>query len=372
MEANESLTAGKSDSREIARKLADAVAPEIMPRRYGGSQLNAVLSDLATSISEAAEVGTDPRFRHDGFRAEWLEDQKRRLVEFLTSVPAAFHRVSFKSTDDQTVRLFEVPAAQVEEQVNGLKDAEPQKLIRAYSTIWKHDRAVSELSSGEQGYNHREEWLHGNVELLELVADTYTGADDLVSPVLEWALIDALIHMRILDYGRSLQFSGLLKALASWQTISGPLIPAPAERSMGTRHPGARQTLLEAAIKRAIWSAFEIVFLVGTWAVARFLTTSATETWTLFTGVTSARWIIEVLRKWKAKADQQACDLTLLQMIWDMGIAHERVPTMNIGLLRHLLYRLEERGAEFSPYVYRILEKRYRREGSSGSLNGLG
>jgi len=35
---------------------------------------------------------------------------------------------------------------------------------------------------------------------------------------------------------------------------------------------------------------------------------------------------------------------------------------MNVNLLRHLLYKLEERGAAFDPVIYAILDKRAKRE----------
>lgn len=109
---------------------------------------------------------------------------------------------------------------------------------------------------------------------------------------------------------------------------------------------------------------FELVALGVSWLVSEFLAGSeGLAKWILFSAITAARWVVMAVKGGNVEEEKKdAKGETNLRMLWDMGIAHERAPAMNVGLLRHLLYRLEERGAAFNPAIYAILDKRARRE----------
>ncbi len=69
----------------------------------------------------------------------------------------------------------------------------------------------------------------------------------------------------------------------------------------------------------------------------------------------------------EARRDRLSAGEVNLRMLWDMVTAYEQVPSMrspsmDVGLLLHLFYQLEERGAAFGPYVYEILNKRKRHQ----------
>jgi hypothetical protein len=352
----------------IASLLADAVARQYTPefmRAWREGQLTRVLYQLAKSVAVAAGAGPDSRFQNDSFQAEWIEEQKDRLSAFLRTIPPAFHYLSFPTTEGNSIALFELPPAEFSEKAKTIRDVDSEKLIRAYGTIWIHDRAFTELRLGEKGYSHREYWLEVVIQALEGVATEYLQADDFVSPLLERALVDALVYKRILEFA---QYSS-----------DGPLPPDPSEyvklkltktETILSKAAEAVMPLLPIAVP-LVMIIIEGLLLFGTWVLAGVVTSTSTEKWIVFTGFTAARWIMIALhppspKGWlqKRKARNQAT----LQMLWDMCLAHEHVPAMNVALLQHLFYRLEERGAMFSPYVFRILDKRARRESTTPAV----
>jgi hypothetical protein len=133
---------------------------------------------------------------------------------------------------------------------------------------------------------------------------------------------------------------------------------------MGAKLPSILGILGQGIAEITLNLAVEVVVLAATWGISVFLAGSeGLAKWILFTGVTSARWVAIAIRgKGDAVRERDAKAQTNLQMLWDMAIAHERVPSLNVGLLRHLLFKLEERGAGFNPAVYSILDRRARRE----------
>ena len=200
----------------------------------------------------------------------------------------------------------------------------------------------------------------------------YLKAEDFVSVILEWALVDAMIYARILDFANSRKYFGQIKGTVNGQLIDGPMLPGTNGEPIGAKDRGVMGILGQGLTKLAAYSVGEAITLLATWWVASLIAGEGTQKWILFTGVTAARWVVSALRgKTGHDVDERARDELNLQMLWDFCLAHERVPSMNTGLLRHLLYRLEERGAAFNPAVFDIIDKRARREGKGEAASPL-
>ena len=348
--------------RKTAVSLTESIKLETMIDGQN-CQLRRIADELANSVAEAAGAGSNTRFQEEFFRAAFVEEQKDRLKEIISAIPSAFHHYSFQTTDG-TATLFDLPPDEFLKAVATVKDEPTDNLKKAYGTVWVHSRVMDEVRSGQKSKAHQENCLCLETGGVEYVAQMYLKDDDFVSLILEWALVDAMVYARILDFANSRKYFGQLKGTVNGQLIDGPMLPGTSGEPIGAKDRGIMEILGQGLAKLAAYSVGEAIALLGTWWIASLIAGDGTEKWILFTGVTVARWVVSALRgKTGNELDERARDELNLQMLWDFCLAHERVPSMNIGLLRDLLYRLEERGAAFSPAVFAILDKRAKREG---------
>ncbi|MFZ6768598.1 hypothetical protein ACO0LM_16180 [Undibacterium sp. Di26W] len=321
------------------------------------SQLRAVTLDLVTSIVTAAHSGAEAQFKNESYLADFLEEQEYRIKNFVSMIPRSFHNYEFQTSNGARSTLFDLPPREFIKSVETVKNEPTDKLATAYGVVWFHSQLLSEFQTGKKSKAHQENCLFVYAESVESLAQDYLEADDFISPFLEWAMVDALIYSRTLDFFQSRAFWKQIKNFDSGQLIDGPLLLEPNDISLtGSK---IKDLILEFAFS-ALGNA---IGLLGVWWLATLLTETSTEKWILFTGVMASHWIVSALsNKSVIKNAGRTKDEVNLQMLWDMCQMHERVPSMNIGLLLHLLYRLEEKGGAFSPSVYALLAKRAKRE----------
>jgi hypothetical protein len=360
--------AGRERRSVLETRIRHAAEANNVPRSRGGEQLRSISADLAKSVCLSALVETDERFADDGFANKFVEEQSDRIGELLSALPSAFHNWPVKTKDGATINPFNMKVPELEKVADNVEDVSREALFKAYGTVWKHVRALSEIRPDAPSELRRDLMLHAWKDGVEDVAYVYLAADDFASPLLECAIVDALVLDRIVGFASACSFTGNLPGFPDSQTFEGPLLPGTGRFPMLIKQPTpfglVGMGLTEIAGKIAI----ELAILGVTWWGCGLLAgTEGLAKWILFTGVTAGRWVTEAVRKNGEEAlENKAKGKTNLQMLWDMGIAHERVPAMNVGLLKHLFYRLEERGAAFSPTVYAILDKRARRESAKG------
>lgn len=347
---------------EIAQRMFEKIRPKTVPQ--GSTQLRQVALDLCRSVCETAAMRDDPTFSDHRRVDEFVEEQSERVREIISAIPSAFHHWSFKAKDGRDIQPFNMTVADMLEAAKDVIETKPEDIIKAYGAIWTHVRALSEIRPDAKNKQKQDLLLHATKDGVEYVASLYIAANNFVSPLLEWAIIDALVLDRIMDFASVCSFTGNLPDTPNGQILEGPLLPRVSKQPMGKKTQSPLAALGQDIGEVAIKLVFESMTLAATWWISEALAGSeGLPKWILFTGTTSARWISAAI---KSKGDSvrqlEAKGETNLRMLWDMGIAHERVPAMNIGLLLHLLYRLEERGAAFSPSIYEVLDKKARRE----------
>ncbi len=356
--ATRESVSGFSVSELSQRMLKRAVEETVPP---GRSQLLQVAQDLCRSVCEAAVLRNDPVLRYDSLAETFIEEQSERVRDILSAIPSAFHNLKLSSPDGD-IYPFGMTVSEMTKAAQRVTDIKPDDVIKAYGTVWTHVRALSEIRPDAKSKSMRDLCLHPLKDSVEHVADLYIATDDFVSPLLEWAIVDALVLDRITDFASSCAFTGHLPDTPDGQILEGPLLPGVGTRQMGAKLPkplaGLGKGLAEIAGKFGV----ELAALGVTWWLCEWLAGSeGLAKWILFSGVTAGRWVSNAVKSNGPKA-REAKGETNLRMLWDMGIVHERIPAMNIGLLQHLLYRLEERGAAFNPAIYAILKKRARHE----------
>lgn len=359
---------------KLRQRLIDVTTKDVVPPKQYRSQLWAISLDLCTSVCDVAAHRGDPRindFAKDAHEVaarialdDFVEEHAQRITTLLTAIPSAFHHVTLK-TQGGEIMLFDLNGAELLEAAKTVTEIEPEKVLKAYGAVWAHARALSELKPESASKSKQDLLLNVSKDGVEYVARLYLDADDFASPLLEWAIVDALVFDRVMEFASACAFTGNLPDTPAGQLLEGPLLPGTGAFQMGAKLPSWPSVFGGGIAHAAGKLVAELIALGVTWGISDWITSGdGPAKWTLFTGVTAARWVCGAIKS-RSSEGADAKGTTNLQMLWDMGIAHERVPAMNVGLLRHLLYRLEERGAAFNPAVYSILDKRARREASS-------
>lgn len=349
---------------KIRQRLIDVTTKDVVPPKQYRSQLGQISLDLCTSVCDAAALRGDPRINDDALVDDFVEEHAQRIKDLLTAIPSAFHHVTLK-TQSGEIMPFDLSVPEMLEAAKAVTEIKPENVIKAYGTVWAHTRALSELKPESASKSRQDLLLRIRKDGVEYIAQLYLRADDFVSPLLEWAIVDALVFDRVTEFASFCASTGNLPDVPAGQLLEGPLLPGTGTFQMGAKLP-SWLSVFGGGIAQVVGKLVaELIALGVTWGIADWITSGDDPAkWTLFTGITAARWVCGALRS-RNSDGADAKGTTNLQMLWDMGIAHERVPAMNLGLLRHLLYRLEERGAAFNPAVYSILDKRARREAFS-------
>lgn len=343
----------KSSKLSIASSISQKVIENTLILK--SSQLAKIVYDLANSICSSASVNTN-----DDFSNEFIEEQSYRIIDFISQIPSAFHNFTFTTIDNSHILPFNSTFTEFKELFPKLKDVSEKDYMKAYGVVWIHSRALNEIYPGKNKTTSQTYFLNPYEDELESIARTYLNEKDFISPLLEFAIVDALIHRRILDFGYGVHHTGLLKALSPDQRFYGPLLAGLSDNDyIGSNDLSFSRLISINILKFVMIVFFELIALSITWFIVSAI--SDESKWILFTGATAGRWICETIRNSRL-SDEAKNKKICMEMVWDMTIAHEQVPGMNVKLLQHLLYRLEERGAKFNSSIYDILDKRAKRE----------
>ncbi|QAY84643.1 hypothetical protein [Pseudomonas arsenicoxydans] len=348
----------------VRQRLIDVTTKDIVPPKQHRSQLSQINNDLCKSVCEAAANRGDPRINDEALVDDFVVENAQRITDLLSAIPSAFHHVRLK-TQSGEIMLFDLSVPEMLEAAKSVTETGPEEVIKAYGTVWAHTRVLSELKPASASKSRQDLFLNISKDGVEYIAELYLDADDFISPLLEWAIVDALVSDRVTEFALACAFTGNLPDTPAGQLVDGPLLPGAGPFQMGAKVP-SWLSIFGSGIAQAVGKLVaELIALGVTWGVSDWITSGdGSAKWTLFTGVTAARWVCGAIKS-RSSEGADAKGAANLQMLWDMGIAHERVPAMNVDLLRHLFYRLEERGAAFNHVVYSILDKRARREALS-------
>lgn len=346
---------------DISRRLFESASADAVPSNRQ-SQLAVVGRDLCMSVCEAAALRNETIFFDDELVADFIDEHSRRVNDVLSAIPSAFHHWSLKNREGREVEVFDMKVAEMEDACQNLTEIEPQDIVVAYGTVWRHTRVLDEIRQNTKSEAMRNLCLHPSNGGIEYVAGLYLANDDFASPLLEWAIVDSLVFCRIAEYGAVCAFTGNLPDTSDGQITEGPLLPVRRLLAKSLNRPDTLAGFGIALVDPGTKLLSELLVLGLSWWVCGLLAgTDGLARWILFTGLTAGRWVTQAVMANDTATSAKKGE-TNLQMLWDMSLAHERIPSMNVGLLRHLFYRLEERGGAFSPSVYAILDKRQRRK----------
>jgi hypothetical protein len=249
-------------------------------------------------------------------------------------------------TSQEFHNSWTLPAKDFETLANQKSDEESKTLKERYSRIWTHYSVAEVLNQGESVSGPLANGHQIHIEKLERLADRLLERPDVVSPTLEWALIDALIYGNCVGFAR--------KFYKSEHRLGSISIPKPL---VG---------IDEAKVARvAAWSvlkgfAIEGLKIAATHIIANILANGDLEaSWIITTGITCARWIRRAILR--EDLDPQKKQHEVLTKMIDV---HNHLSTyrFNALQLRQELVVANNLNASFSYAVFNILDARIHRE----------
>src|SRR5258707_654636 len=143
--------ATRASLSKIRQRLIDVTTKDIVPPKQQRSQLWQISSDLCKSVCDAAAHRGDPRINDVAQDAhelaarialdDFVEEHAQRIKDVLTAIPSAFHHVTLK-TQSGEIMLFDLSVPEMLEASKAVTETEPEKVIKAYGTVWAHTRAL--------------------------------------------------------------------------------------------------------------------------------------------------------------------------------------------------------------------------------------
>ena len=224
-------------------------------------------------------------------------------------------------------------------------DKEKNDVLIEYNYFWKRVKAVDIF---EKGY----EW---SGDQLTSIADDYLKIPFINSPTLNAILFDVLLYKDIADKASFLQYNGLITAEAILSVKTDEYVKSAVKVKNKSISQVFTITLVNSVIE-LLSIAFNGVLI---WFFASILSGSnELAHYVLFGTLFSASFIVGNLNKGKTtEAIKENKEEEKFYLLRDMCNLHTQSEFMNSGLLKHLMYKLEERGVLFNSYLYEILKR---------------
>ncbi|MBC3918482.1 hypothetical protein H8L32_13400 [Undibacterium sp. CY18W] len=266
------------------------------------------------------------------------------LDEIMSYLVSSFHSMEENTVERIPQNLFRLSPTEFLEQVSDLPKSLSDKLISSYDRVWIHVPIMQVLRTGEAASELNAQRLSPNVEEIEELARLYYEHKQLCSPLLEWAIINALIYSETINFARTILAKNHLLGFPIAESIE----------------PVGYWKQLRLSLTEGLGSIFCEAYSLGLTAIAASVANFISESgfWLLFWGITAIRWI---RKRDDPKLEVHKKNYALLS---DMISAHQCLKTydFNADLLKARLHALEIRGAVFSVTVYNLLEKRLYRD----------
>lgn len=316
------LLPGKTSSTASTDEYERVVDESCLPNTGYGSLLRNIGSELTLSLARGRAVPTS--YELDRF-AELMDRLKRGFHPYFlgNGLPDG---------------LFQKDPAGFEKAVADFPDKEKSALRASYSMVWLHTPMNLVADKGEGNTALAKNHLEPNQEVIEELGEMYCSNPNLVSPSLEWAIVDSLMYSETLAFLRTL---------------------AEENRNLSRSKPFGGVSLKTQLFEQATHTLGRVVKEVITWAVTGVAANlisdaSGIAPWPIFLGITAVRWV-------RPKKDYKAENtFEQLKLAAGMSSAYSKLSesNFNAGALLARLHALEVQGAAFKSTVYNVLEKR--------------
>lgn len=283
-------------------------------------------------------------------RARMSESQASTLGQHLSKVMelarSAFHPV--RADERLSSLAFSSPRASfLKELRECIPQAERGALIEQYGRLWRHYPISWVIANGEDQFGPEKDGFPTEKAPLEEAASRLCHRPEVYSETLEWALVNALLYIECVAFARAVftdsKLAGIVRGGSKLESLGA-----------WARTLWAAQQIAWGGVKEG--AALAVTALVG--VAATEVSGDATAGWVVFTGLTVYRWARGLFLSYREPHIEQRL------LLRDMAAVHQATADwrFNARAVRELLYRVAERGAVFSPWVYHLLDAKIARE----------
>ena len=245
--------------------------------------------------------------------------------------------------DDSYSNLWDHSLLNFQQAISSLEEVERKKLADQYDRLWGNFNITSAIQFGENENGALASGFEPNADELDSVARRLVTLTPMRSDELERILISSLIYAETIAFARKI----LSKEKLMGMTIPTVIIKKSAE------YDGVK------SIAIAVWAttkniAVDCIKIALTFALA-FIVSNENHiaAWIVATGYTLFRWWREMALIMGKK------DLSEIELLLKMAVFHKLVDdqSSNPRLLREQLYKITDKGAVFSPWVFTLIDR---------------
>jgi hypothetical protein len=324
-----------------------------------------IATELCFSVSAATSRQDLESFANPELMPYSLAHHSERIIEFLSQVAGAFHGIA-QVPEFSGDQWFWWSGTRFNSLLEKLPSERAEHIRECYGFVWEHASASDFLYGHGWPDKFKKNYIAPNLSDLAGVARDYLASVDFDSPVLEWSLVNAMAYLRLVDY---VEVSGTAGFERSEQRMTGPFVEA--LPPYGLDSEAVQLTAKQAVLKFTSIILREMVLPIATiiciWLLVGFAighVKNDLATWIVVTGASATYFLTRSIQRGSSGVRAGYKQLNRLRkFIWDMSVAHDHVAykAFHVGIVRNLLYRLEEQNAGFNPTIFHLLDKRERR-----------
>jgi hypothetical protein len=269
-----------------------------------------------------------------------------RSIKWTLKIKKSKLREEIEEGDDlELFKLFSLTGNKFDLQFAKVAEKDQRKILVEYNTIWERVNAEEMFKDG---------YVWNNEEFPSL-AEEYLKIPHLNSPTLNKILVDGLIKRDIADIASHYIYSQKMSSSAILSVRNGVYNKSDVE-------------IKDKSFKElfAIWGAKSVGWIVGnlmgglfTWWITSLIAgDNELGHYVLFGTIFSSSLIIQTLNQNKMpQAIKDNMEEYNFYILRDMCLLHKQALHMDAKLLRHLMYKIEERGVQMNHYIYKLLNR---------------
>ena len=291
------------------------------------------------------------------FANQSLFNKRKETIESITELISSVKwtleieksklRIEIEEDDDlELAKLFSLRGVEFDTQLEKITDAKKQSdIVLEYNTFWKSAEAVKMFNDG---FN----WCGDEFPML---AEEYLKIESINSPYLNEVLIDGLISKDIAATASHFQYNDKMSSEAILSVRNGVYNKSDLE----TKNKSFKEVIIMSGFKSLGWLIGNLVSGLFIWWITAFIASdNEMAHYILFGTIFAASLIVTALNQSKTtEAIQENKEEFNFYILRDMCALHKQAEYMDAKLLRHLMYKLEERGVQFNQHIYKLIDK---------------
>ena len=274
-----------------------------------------------------------------------------RSIKWDLEIKKSKLREEIEENDDlEFSKLFNLSGKEFYLQFDKVAEKDKGRILAEYNTFWRRFNA-EEMFKESYAWDSHESFLS--------LAEEYLKIQSLNSPTLNKILIDGLLKREIASTVFNLQS---LSKQISFQALLLIPIGVYEKTKIKSKDFNFKETLLIGATKSIFWwIGLGLRGLFVWWITSLIASNSEVGHYVLFGTIFAADMIVTTLNFKTAELSEESNEYDreeyCFYILRDMCALNKQSEYMDTKLLRHLLYKIEERGVQMNNYIYEILNR---------------